>query len=136
MKLITHPMYIITAIQLSVVYEKVCRVERGCSCTTFISEPKCCCVGQSVTEIPENLTNNVRRLLLYNVGINHIGENAFKRYQHLEEIVIEDSDALQSINADAFCNLYNLGKLSVSGCKNLKEVTGVLLINNTRILTL
>uniref|UniRef100_A0A1I8ERG9 G_PROTEIN_RECEP_F1_2 domain-containing protein n=1 Tax=Wuchereria bancrofti TaxID=6293 RepID=A0A1I8ERG9_WUCBA len=120
-------------------YEKVCRVERGCSCTIFISEPKCCCVGQSVSEIPGNLTDNVRRLLLYNVGISHIRENAFSRYQHLEEIVIEDSDALQSINADAFGNLYNLGKLctcrmiykrnklfdylSVSGCKNLKEMT-------------
>ncbi|VDK81927.1 unnamed protein product [Litomosoides sigmodontis] len=118
-------------------YEKVCRVERGCTCTVFISEPKCCCVGQSVIEIPGNLTDNIRRLLLYNVGINHIGENAFRRYQQLEEMyVIEDSAALQSINADAFGSLSNLGKLSVSGCKNLKEVTGILLINNTRILTL
>uniref|UniRef100_A0A1I7VXG2 F-box protein n=1 Tax=Loa loa TaxID=7209 RepID=A0A1I7VXG2_LOALO len=98
-------------------YEKVCRVERGCSCTVFISEPKCCCVGQSVTEIPGNLTDNVRRLLLYNVGINHIRKNAFSRYQHLEEIVIEDSDALQSVDADAFGNLYNLGKLLVQICQ-------------------
>ncbi|MCP9264464.1 Follicle-stimulating hormone receptor [Dirofilaria immitis] len=131
MEAIKHSSRLITSTQLNAVLDT-----RGCSCKIFINEPKCCCVGQSVIEIPRNLTYNVRRLLLYNVGISHIHVNAFNRYQHLEEIVIEDSDALQSINADAFGSLYNLGKLSVSGCKNLKEVTGILLINNTRILTL
>ncbi|VDM47299.1 unnamed protein product [Toxocara canis] len=50
--------------------------------------------------------------------------------------VIEDSETLNFIDGNAFGKLRNLGKLSVSGCKNLKEITGTLLINNTKILSL
>uniref|UniRef100_A0A0N5D9G3 G_PROTEIN_RECEP_F1_2 domain-containing protein n=1 Tax=Thelazia callipaeda TaxID=103827 RepID=A0A0N5D9G3_THECL len=111
-------------------YEKVCRVESGCTCTTFIRDPKCCCVGKSVIEIPQNLTDNVRRLLLYNVGIGHIGKNALSKYRFLQEIAIEESFALQSIDADAFGKLYNLGKLLVQKERCMQISISFRIMNN------
>ncbi|MFH4982797.1 hypothetical protein AB6A40_009506 [Gnathostoma spinigerum] len=74
--------------------------------------------------------------LLYDTGIERIQEGDFDSYISLEEIVIEHSALLRSIDGDAFGKLRNLGKLSISGCERLKEVTGVLLVNNTKLLSL
>uniref|UniRef100_F1L3U3 Lutropin-choriogonadotropic hormone receptor n=1 Tax=Ascaris suum TaxID=6253 RepID=F1L3U3_ASCSU len=93
-------------------YEKACRVEEGCTCVLRVTVTKCCCVGSTVKEIPQALNESVKTL------------------------VIEDSETLTFIDGNAFGKLRNLGKISVSGCKNLKEITGTLLINNTKILSL
>ncbi|VDK52501.1 unnamed protein product [Anisakis simplex] len=117
-------------------YEKACQVEEGCKCVQRVTVTKCCCVGASVVGIPQNLSQDVRTLLLYGIAIEQIKEEDFHRYPSLEELVIESSDSLTLIDANAFANLHNLGKLSVSGCRNLKEITGTLLKNNTKILSL
>ncbi|KHN80169.1 Follicle-stimulating hormone receptor [Toxocara canis] len=120
----------------TVKYEKACRVEEGCTCMVRVTVMKCCCVGSTVNEIPQNLSESVKTLLLYGIAVERINDGDFDRYPSLEEVVIEDSETLNFIDGNAFGKLRNLGKLSVSGCKNLKEITGTLLINNTKILSL
>uniref|UniRef100_A0A914ZQ77 G-protein coupled receptors family 1 profile domain-containing protein n=1 Tax=Parascaris univalens TaxID=6257 RepID=A0A914ZQ77_PARUN len=129
-------LFIFTLAQKSKWYEKACRVEEGCTCVLRVTATKCCCVGSTVKEIPQTLNESVKTLLLYGVTIERIKDGDFDRYPSLEEIVIEDSETLTFIDGNAFGKLRNLGKISVSGCKNLKEITGTLLINNTKILSL
>uniref|UniRef100_A0A8R1IEE7 Receptor L-domain domain-containing protein n=1 Tax=Caenorhabditis japonica TaxID=281687 RepID=A0A8R1IEE7_CAEJA len=109
----------------------------GCVCkqTKRYGQPECCCMGWQVTQMPVNLTADVGYLYLHNTSISEVTSNFFDAYPSIRELEISDSVHLEHFDGSSLTVLPKLRKLSVTKCPNLREISGKLLVNNTRIQT-
>ncbi|CAI2353125.1 unnamed protein product [Caenorhabditis sp. 36 PRJEB53466] len=109
----------------------------GCICkqTKRHGQPECCCMGLEVTQLPSNLTADMGYLYLHNTSISEITQNYFDGYPAIRELEIGDSSSLEHFDGSSLTVLAKLRKLSVVKCPNLREISGKLLVNNTRIQT-
>ncbi|CAA98249.2 G-protein coupled receptors family 1 profile domain-containing protein [Caenorhabditis elegans] len=107
----------------------------GCTCkqTKRYGQPECCCMGLIVSQLPTNLTADVGYLYLHNTSISVITPNFFDKFPSIRELEIDNSAHLEHIDGSSLSVLSKLRKLSVVKCPNLREISGKLLVNNTRI---
>ncbi|ULT90995.1 hypothetical protein L3Y34_008942 [Caenorhabditis briggsae] len=112
-------------------------IGEGCVCkqTKRYGQPECCCMGLEVVRLPANLALDVGYLYLHNTSISEITSNFFDSYPSIRELEIDNSRFLEHIDGFSFTVLPKLRKLSVVRCPNLSEISGKLLVNNTRIQT-
>ncbi|GMS79650.1 hypothetical protein PENTCL1PPCAC_1825 [Pristionchus entomophagus] len=106
-----------------------------CKCITRVRkeiEAECCCVGDTVRFVPQNMTANLRSLMLYRTGITSIGVDAFKRYEFLEELEIITAP-LSSFDYSSLANHTELKKLIIKNCDRLTEIEGTLILPHHRI---
>ncbi|CAB3397397.1 unnamed protein product [Caenorhabditis bovis] len=104
----------------------------GCECIGKF-QPECCCMGNSVEHLPTTISPNMVFFYMYNTSIPEVTSNFFANYTRLKEIEIEGSEHLQHFDASSLSSLRNLRKVSVTKCPNLIEISGKLLVNNTKI---
>lgn len=109
----------------------------GCVCkkTKRYKQPECCCMGWEVSQLPDDLIADVGYLYLHNTSITEITPNFFDDYPSIRELEIDNSVHLEHIDGVSFTVLPKLRKLSVVRCPNLREISGKLLVNNTKIQT-
>ncbi|KAI6222875.1 Follicle-stimulating hormone receptor [Aphelenchoides fujianensis] len=116
--------------------EQLCRLalrHRECRCAYKAAGTRCCCVGEEIAVIPQELPERMTTLFLYNTSITRIGVDAFKKYLNLDKVHIDLSNHLKTINATAFERLRRLRKIFVSRCPQLTTISGTLLHRNHRL---
>uniref|UniRef100_A0AC35TSW6 G_PROTEIN_RECEP_F1_2 domain-containing protein n=1 Tax=Rhabditophanes sp. KR3021 TaxID=114890 RepID=A0AC35TSW6_9BILA len=97
---------------------------------------RCCAVGASIHQIPANFTQQLQVLFLLNTSIEAITVESLKPFRSLQEIIISHSNHLTIVEGSAFEQLPNLLRVSITYCRKLEEITGVLLKKNFRMKSL
>ncbi|CAJ0589613.1 unnamed protein product [Cylicocyclus nassatus] len=116
--------------------KKSCRFPGdGCNCIVRL-RGECCCKGNEVTSLPTNLTTTIKVLVMFNVSITAMESDFFENYTNLEEIEIYETPHLHSFDGNSLQHLVHLRKFSITSCRNLEEISEVLLQKNLKIQSL
>ncbi|KAI6185461.1 Follicle-stimulating hormone receptor [Aphelenchoides besseyi] len=117
-------------------FEKSCRLAlryNECRCAYKAAGTRCCCVGEQITEIPQDLPERLTTFFFYNTSITRLQFDSFRRYLNLEKVHIDTSRHLKVVNASTFEQLRKLRKIFISNCPELTTIAGTLLHHNHRL---
>ncbi|XP_034050408.1 follicle-stimulating hormone receptor [Thalassophryne amazonica] len=102
------------------------------------------CLGPGVTQIPANISSDIRYLKVRETQIRVIPRAALASLQHLEKLFILKNGELESIYAYAFINLARLTKIHISengaletigafAFSNLSELTEIIITRSPQL---
>ncbi|GMR58574.1 hypothetical protein PMAYCL1PPCAC_28769, partial [Pristionchus mayeri] len=106
-----------------------------CKCITRVRkeiEAECCCVGESVLAIPQNMNPNLRSLMLFRTGISSIDIDAFQKYPFLQELEII-SAPLTIFDYSSLANNTLLNKLIIKNCPSLTSIEGTVMLPHVKM---
>ncbi|GMT09047.1 hypothetical protein PFISCL1PPCAC_344, partial [Pristionchus fissidentatus] len=106
-----------------------------CKCITRVRkeiEEYCCCIGASIRTVPQNMTGNLRSLLLYRTSITSIPLDAFSKYDLLEELEIHTM-SITSFDYSSLRNMTHLRKFIIRNCTSLTEIEGTMMLSHRKI---
>uniref|UniRef100_A0A0N5A2T8 G_PROTEIN_RECEP_F1_2 domain-containing protein n=1 Tax=Parastrongyloides trichosuri TaxID=131310 RepID=A0A0N5A2T8_PARTI len=120
-----------------VLFDVVCKAlineNKNYGCKYHENKYKCCLYGNNISFIPQNLTEQVNKLIIFNASLTSIKHNDLKRYPRLEDLYISHCNNLNIIDGAVFDGLQQLKNLTIINNFNLEEITGVLFKSNFRI---
>uniref|UniRef100_A0A913HVI7 G_PROTEIN_RECEP_F1_2 domain-containing protein n=1 Tax=Strongyloides stercoralis TaxID=6248 RepID=A0A913HVI7_STRER len=120
-----------------VLSDVVCKVliaeNKNVGCKYHENKYKCCLYGSDIDSIPQNLTQQLNKLIIFNTSLSNIKYNDLKKYPRLEDLYISHCKNLNIIDGAVFDGLQQLKNLTIINNFNLEEITGVLFKYNFRI---
>uniref|UniRef100_A0A915D5P7 LRRNT domain-containing protein n=1 Tax=Ditylenchus dipsaci TaxID=166011 RepID=A0A915D5P7_9BILA len=97
--------------------EEDCPKECTCNPTNELE-----CSHLELSRIPPSWPAHYRKIVLKNCSINTIEKNAFRRFQHLQQVHLENCSDLDVIDKFAFKGLQKLRLISIVHNPKLKEL--------------